>query len=163
MHISSALESPYSHGYMLGLGPDPVDATGISASSIFGRQPRGDAARYGDVLSSTGKRRSGGRGPAAADAPTGPNVPDTHYSTGLWHSFGNLIPCGAFIGHDGADPGYDGTSFSKVDGTRQYAVWTNSLAPGDVVGDARRSRPTRNWSSRQPALTGSGGRALGTG
>jgi D-alanyl-D-alanine carboxypeptidase len=64
-----------------------------------------------------------------------PKVPDTHYAMGVWHSFDSLIPCGKFIGHDGAYPGYDGTAFSKVDGSRQCAVWTNSLAPGDGVGD----------------------------
>jgi hypothetical protein len=38
--------------------------------------------------------------------------------------------------HDGAAPGYDSTAFSNLEGTRQYAVLTNVLAPGDVVGDA---------------------------
>jgi D-alanyl-D-alanine carboxypeptidase len=136
MPITSALESPYSHGYMLGFGPEPLDATGISASSIFGNgnlvaTPLDTAMFYGALV----------RGEVVSEAllpamfRLDPKVPDTHYAMGLWHSFGPLIPCGAFIGHDGADPGYDGTSFSKLDGTRQYAVWTNSLAPGDVVGD----------------------------
>jgi D-alanyl-D-alanine carboxypeptidase len=137
MPITSALDSPYSHGYMLGLGPEPVDATGISASSVFGNgnlvaTPLDTAMFYraltrGEVVSET---------QLPAMLRLDPKVPDTHYAMGLWHSFEDFTPCGAFIGHDGANPGYDGTSFSKVDGTRQYAVWTNSLAPGDVVGDA---------------------------
>jgi D-alanyl-D-alanine carboxypeptidase len=136
MPTTSAIESPYSHGYMLGLGPEPMDVTGISASSIFGNgnlvaTPLETAMFYGALV----------RGEVVSEAllpamlRLDPKVPDTHYAMGLWHSFDSLIPCGEFIGHDGADPGYDGTSFSKLDGTRQYAVWTNSLAPGDVVGD----------------------------
>ena len=39
------------------------------------------------------------------------------------------------MGHDGGAPGYDVTAYSNLEGTRQYAVLTNQLAPGDVVGD----------------------------
>lgn len=137
MPITSALESPYSHGYLLGLAPEPVDATGISASSIFGNgnlvaTPLDTAMFYRALV--RGEVVSEAQLPAMLRLD--PKVPDTHYAMGVWHSFEQLIPCGAFVGHDGAAPGYDGTSFSKVDGTRQYAVWNNSLAPGDVVGDA---------------------------
>ena len=136
MPISSELDAPYARGYMLGLGEDFVDVTGISASSVFGNgnlvsTPRDLVVFYralarGEVVS-----------PALLPAMMSldPAVSETHYGMGLWRFDDELPPCGTFVGHDGASPGYDGTAFTRLDGERQYAVWTNSLAPGDLVGD----------------------------
>lgn len=49
-------------------------------------------------------------------------------------------PCGHFVGHDGADPGYLVTAFSNLADTRQYAVLANELAPGDVIADPAQQR-----------------------
>ena len=61
------------------------------------------------------------------------------YGMGVWLS-GDFYPCGSFVGHDGSGPGYLVTAQSRVDGSRQFAVLTNNLAPGDVAGDDRAQR-----------------------
>jgi D-alanyl-D-alanine carboxypeptidase len=139
MATTSALDTPYAHGYMLGLSDEPVDVTGISASAMFGNgnlvSTALDTARFygalvrGDVVSEEQlPNMFSSRHPS----------PDGHasYGVGVWLS-GSFYPCGSFIGHDGADPGYLVTAQSNRDGTRQFAVLTNVLAPGDKAGDAR--------------------------
>jgi D-alanyl-D-alanine carboxypeptidase len=136
MPITSALESPYAHGYQLGLGDEPLDVSAISASSMFGNGNLVATAR--DVALFYGALARGevvGPKQLPGMLATHPGV-DTHYGMGVWR-FDYAVPsCGRFVGHDGAAPGYDGTAFSNLEGTRQYAVLTNVLAPGDVVGDA---------------------------
>ena len=135
MPISSQLDEPYAHGYPLGLGDEPVDVTGISARSIFGNgnlvSTAQDVARFYGALAR-------GEAVSPAQLPSmlrpDPNVPDTQYGMGVWRFDDEQPPCGSFIGHDGAAPGYDDTAFSDLGGTRQYAVLANSLAPGDRVG-----------------------------
>jgi D-alanyl-D-alanine carboxypeptidase len=134
MPTGSRLPEPYSHGYMLGLADEPIDVTDISASSVFGNGKLVSTARdvalfygalaRGEVVSSAQQ--------TAMFSPD-PNV-DTHYGMGVFRFDDEFPPCGRFVGHDGAAPGYDSTAFSNLDGTRQYAVLTNNLAPGDVVG-----------------------------
>jgi D-alanyl-D-alanine carboxypeptidase len=136
MALGSEMAAPYSHGYMLGLGDDPVDVTGISASSVYGNgnlvaTARDVALFYGALA--RGEVVSEAQLPAMVTP--NPDVPGTHYGMGVWRFDGDWVhPCGSFIGHDGAVPGYDVTAFSSLDGTRQYAVLNNVLAPGDVVG-----------------------------
>jgi D-alanyl-D-alanine carboxypeptidase len=139
MATTSALDTPYAHGYMLGLGDEPLDVTGISASAMFGNgnlvsTPLDTARFYGALV----------RGDVVSEDQL-PNMfssrhpsPDGHasYGVGVWLS-DSFYPCGRFIGHDGADPGYLGTAQSSRDGTRQFSVFANVLAPGDKAGDER--------------------------
>jgi len=135
MPIDSELEAPYARGYMLGLGDEPVDVTRISASSVFGNGNLVSTAR--DVAAFYGALARGevvGPDQLPAMLRTNPDV-DTHYGMGVWRWDHVFPPCGNFVGHDGGAPGYDVTAYSNLEGTRQYAVLTNQLAPGDVVGD----------------------------
>ncbi|HTV17532.1 MAG TPA: serine hydrolase domain-containing protein [Polyangiaceae bacterium] len=136
MPLGSELEAPFARGYMLGVGDEPLDVTGISASSVFGNgnlvgTALDMATLYGALV----------RGDVVSEAQLpdmfrhDPNVPDTHYGMGVWRFDGDFQPCGSFVGHDGGAPGYDVTAFSSLDGSRQYAVLANNLAPGDKVGD----------------------------
>jgi len=63
-----------------------------------------------------------------------PEVARIRHGVGVWRVDDELPPCGSFVGHDGAAPGYDATAFSNVDGTRQYTALTHNSAPEDVVG-----------------------------
>jgi D-alanyl-D-alanine carboxypeptidase len=136
MPIGSEIESPYAHGYMLGLGDEPVDVTAISASSMFGNgnlvaTARDAALFYGALARGevVGPRQLPGMLATHAGV-------DTHYGMGVWRwDQAALVPCARIVGHDGAAPGYDVTAYSNLEGTRQYAVLNNVLAPGDVVGD----------------------------
>lgn len=143
MPTDSNLEPPYAHGYMLGLGDEPVDVTRISASSVFGNGNLVASAR--DVAVFFGALARGdvvGPDQLPAMLRTNPDI-DTHYGMGVWRWDDQFPPCGRFLGHDGAAPGYDVTAFSNLEGTRQYAVLTNVLAPGDVVGDELAQRAFR--------------------
>lgn len=135
MPTGSALQAPYAHGYQLGLGPEPVDVTAISASSVFGNgnlvATAHDVALFYGALA-RGEVVSAAQLPAMF---TPSPAMDTHYGMGVWRFDHELPTCGRFVGHDGAVPGYDVTAFSNLEGTRQYAVLVNVLAPGDVVGD----------------------------
>jgi D-alanyl-D-alanine carboxypeptidase len=139
MPTNSALEAPYAHGYMLGLSDQPVDVTGISASSVFGNgnlvATALDTARFYGALVD-GAIVSAEQLPSMLSS-RHPSL-DGHasYGMGVWLSDG-FYPCGEFVGHDGAGPGYLVTAQSTRDGTRQFAVLTNVLAPGDVAGDER--------------------------
>jgi D-alanyl-D-alanine carboxypeptidase len=139
MATRSELEAPYSHGYMLGLSDEPVDVTGISASSVFGNgnlvSTALDSARFFGALVN-GRVVSDAQLPRMlASRRPGPNS-GTSYGMGVWLS-DEFYPCGQFVGHDGAGPGYLVTAQSSRDGSRQFAVLTNVLAPGDVAGDER--------------------------
>jgi len=136
MPIGSELESPYAHGYMLGLGDEPVDVSAISASSVFGNgnlvATARDAALFYGALA-RGELVGPQQLPGMLATHDGV---DTHYGMGVWRwDHSGLVPCARIVGHDGAAPGYDTTAFSNLEGTRQYAVLANVLAPGDVVGD----------------------------
>jgi D-alanyl-D-alanine carboxypeptidase len=132
----SELTAPYAHGYQLGIAEQPVDVTGISASSIFGN---GNLVSTGADMIEFYRALTRGE---VVQRPlldqmlaTDPNVPSTHYAMGVWR-WDDAHPCGSFVGHDGAAPGYDTTTFSRLDGNWQYSVLTNSLTPQDTVGDA---------------------------
>jgi D-alanyl-D-alanine carboxypeptidase len=141
MPVTSSMETPFAHGYLLGLAEEPVDVTGISASSIFGNGNLVSTARDMALFYGALAR---GEVVGATQLPDmfrpDPDVPDTSYGMGVWRFDDELPPCGSFVGHDGAAPGYDATAFSNLDGTRQYAVLTNNLAPGDVVGSEEAQR-----------------------
>jgi len=136
MPTGSAVESPYAHGYMLGLAEEPTDVTAISASSVFGNGNLVSTAR--DIAFFFGALARGEVvGPRQLPGMLTPHAGvDTHYGMGVWRWDYDVQPCARIVGHDGAAPGYDITAFSNLEGTRQYAVLTNVLAPGDVVGDA---------------------------
>jgi D-alanyl-D-alanine carboxypeptidase len=139
MATGSGLDAPYAHGYMLGLAEEPVDVTDISASSVFGN---------GNLISTAldvalfyaglvrGHIVSKGQLPAMFSSVHPSPGGLASYGMGVWLS-GDFYPCGSFVGHDGAGPGYLVTAQSQEDGSRQFAVLTNSLAPGDVAGDER--------------------------
>jgi D-alanyl-D-alanine carboxypeptidase len=135
MPVTSEMDAPFARGYLLGLAEEPMDVTGISASSIFGNGNLVATARDMAVFYGALAR---GEVVSAAQLPAmlrpDPAVSGTHYGMGVWRFDDEFPPCGSFVGHDGAAPGYDATAFSNLDGTRQYAVLTNNLAPGDVVG-----------------------------
>lgn len=137
MATSSELEAPYAHGYMLGLADEPVDVTGISASSVFGNgnlvSTALDIARFYESLVN-GEVVSRAQLPAMFHAEHPRAAGLASYGMGIWLS-GDFYPCGSFVGHDGAGPGYLVTAQSNVEGTRQFAVLTNVLAPGDIAGD----------------------------
>ncbi|HKO92089.1 MAG TPA: serine hydrolase domain-containing protein [Polyangiaceae bacterium] len=136
MPVGSELESPFAHGYMLGLAEEPIDVTAISASSVFGNGNLVSTAR--DIALFYGALARGEVvGPRQLPAMLTPHAGvDTHYGMGVWRWDYDVQPCARIVGHDGAAPGYDITAFSNLEGTRQYAVLNNVLAPGDVVGDA---------------------------
>lgn len=137
MPTSSHLDAPFTHGYQLGLGAEPVDVTGISASAVFGNgnlvSTAEEVARFygslvrGDVVS---QEQLPAMFTATRPRPKG----QASYGMGVWLS-GETYPCEGFVGHDGADPGYLVTAQSNLTGTRQFAVLVNNLAPGDVAGD----------------------------
>ena len=140
MATNSELETPYAHGYMLGLGDEPLDVTRISASSVFGNgnlvATALDAARFYGALVH-GEIVSPGQLPAMFSSVRPRPSGLANYGMGVWLSANDFYPCGEFIGHDGAGPGYLVTGQTSRDGARQFAVLTNVLAPGDVAGDER--------------------------
>ncbi|HMJ15409.1 MAG TPA: serine hydrolase domain-containing protein [Polyangiaceae bacterium] len=135
METTSHLTEPYAHGYLVGLADTPLDVTRISASSVFGNgnlvATALDVARFyrglvaGDVVSQA-------RLPAmfSVDA----NGPESRYAMGLYR-FGDLFPCGTFIGHDGMTPGYDATGYASLDGKRAFSVAVTSSNLADKAGD----------------------------
>jgi D-alanyl-D-alanine carboxypeptidase len=144
MPIDSEMETPYAHGYMLGLADEPLDVSAISASSMFGNGNLVSTAR--DVALFYGAIARGevvGPRQLPAMLATHEGV-DTHYGMGVWRWDYAFAPCARLVGHDGAAPGYDTTAFSNLEGTRQYAVLTNVLAPGDHVGDAAAQQAFRD-------------------
>ena len=146
MPTTSHLDTPFAHGYQLGLADQPLDVTGISASAVFGNgnlvSTAQDLARFYGALA-RGEVVSDEQLPAMFTA-TRPR-PDgaASYGMGVWLS-GNSYPCESFVGHDGADPGYLVTAQSNLTGTRQFAVLLNNLAPGDVAGDAAAQQAFRD-------------------
>jgi D-alanyl-D-alanine carboxypeptidase len=137
MATGSELDTPYAHGYMLGLGDEPLDVTGISASSVFGNgnlvSTAVDLTRfYGSLVN--GAVVSQAQLPAMFHSAHPRSGGLASYGMGVWLS-GDFYPCGSFVGHDGAGPGYLVTAQSNLEGTRQFAVLTNVLAPGDIAGD----------------------------
>jgi D-alanyl-D-alanine carboxypeptidase len=132
MPLNSEMESPYAHGYLVGMG-DPIDVTRISASSTFG---------HGNIVSTAGDLNTfyaalvAGKvvNPARLEAMFTPDPSiATNYGMGVW--VWDDFPCGAWIGHDGATAGYDTFSYSRRDGRRQVTVQVSSLTMDDKAGD----------------------------
>jgi D-alanyl-D-alanine carboxypeptidase len=132
MPLVSEMQAPFAHGYLVGMG-DPIDVTGISASSAFGHgnfvsTPRDLNTFYGALVE--GKVVNPTQLPAMF-APD-PKI-ETHYAMGLW--VWDDWPCGAWIGHDGSAPGFDTFAYSRRDGRRQVTVQISSLSMDDKAGD----------------------------
>jgi D-alanyl-D-alanine carboxypeptidase len=135
MPLISAMDAPFAHGYLAGMGP-LLDVTGISASSTFGHgnlvATPADVNRFYAALVA-------GQVVKAAALPA-MFTPDariaTSYGMGIWTI--NNLPgaCGAWIGHDAATAGYDTASYARLDGRRQISVVATSLTMEDTVGDA---------------------------
>jgi D-alanyl-D-alanine carboxypeptidase len=130
--LGSALEGPYAHGYLVGMGP-PLDVTGISASAAYGHgnlvSTAGDLTRFYRALVA-GQVVAPARLPAMF-TPT-PTI-ESRYGIGVF-SFPDF-PCGPWVGHDGAIPGYDTIAYSRRDGGRQVAVLASSLTVDSKAGD----------------------------
>jgi D-alanyl-D-alanine carboxypeptidase len=133
---TSDLPEPYAHGYLVGMG-DPIDVTGINASSVFGcgnlvSTPLDIAVFYRSLVQ--GKVVAKER--LAAMFAHDPAVPATNYGMGVFHfDHDNYLHCGDFIGHDGGIPGYDTVAYSSVDGTRQLSVVVTTFTMDEKAGD----------------------------
>lgn len=134
MPLGSEIEAPAAHGYLVGTG-DPIDVTGISASSAYGHgnvvsTPADMNVFYGALVA--GKVVSAAHLPAMF-------TPDasitTRYGIGVWTN--DAMPCGQWIGHDAASPGFDSSSQARRDGRRQFSVAITSLTPDDKAGDEK--------------------------
>jgi D-alanyl-D-alanine carboxypeptidase len=135
MPLGTQVDSPFAHGYLFGAAEqqDPIDVTGISASSTFGH---GNLVATARDLSTFYAALVAGRvvAPARLPAMFTPDARiDTRYGIGVfsWPDF----PCGAWIGHDGSTAGFDAVSYARRDGRRQITVLANSLTFDDKVGD----------------------------
>jgi D-alanyl-D-alanine carboxypeptidase len=136
METTSALPSPFAHGYLVGMG-DPIDVTHISASSVFGcgnlvSTPLDMAVFYkslvrGDVVA---------KDQLSSMFATDPAVPATKYGMGVFRfDHDKFLPCGDFVGHDGGIPGYDTVAYSSIDGRRQFALVVTSFTMDEKAGD----------------------------
>jgi D-alanyl-D-alanine carboxypeptidase len=133
---TSELAEPYAHGYLVGMG-DPIDVTGINASSVYGcgnlvSTPLDMAVFYRSLVQ--GEVVAKERLPAmfAQD----PAVPTTKYGMGVFHfDHDNYLHCGDFVGHDGGIPGYDTVAYSSVDGKRQFGLVVTSFTMDEKAGD----------------------------
>jgi D-alanyl-D-alanine carboxypeptidase len=137
METSSHMDSPYAHGYLVGLAEEPIDVTDMSASAVFGSgnlvSTPLDLSRFyqalvaGDVVSEE---------QLPAMFTVDPSVPGNRYGMGVFR-FENveLYPCGTFVGHDGGIPGYDTAAYSSLDGKRQFAVAVSSFTLDEKAGD----------------------------
>jgi D-alanyl-D-alanine carboxypeptidase len=133
MPLTSEMEAPVAHGYLVGMG-EPLDVTGISASSTFG---------HGNVVSTPADLNIFYRALVAGQVVAPAHLPamftpdptiDTHYGIGVW-SFSDF-PCGAWIGHDASTAGYYTFAHARRDGRRQVTVLATSLTVDDKAGDA---------------------------
>jgi D-alanyl-D-alanine carboxypeptidase len=136
METTSQLPAPFAHGYMVGMG-DPLDVTGISASSVFGcgnlvSTPLDMAVFYrslalGEVVA---------KDQLPSMFATDPLVPSTQYGMGVFRfDHDKFLSCGNFVGHDGGIPGYDTVAYSSIDGRRQFAVVVTSFTMDEKAGD----------------------------
>ncbi|MET0595494.1 MAG: serine hydrolase domain-containing protein [Polyangiaceae bacterium] len=135
MPLGSEMEAPAAHGYLVGMG-DPIDVTGISASSAYGHgnavsTPADMNRFYGALVA--GKVVNPSRLP---DMFTPDARIDTQYGIGVWAK-DNFPPCSNWIGHDGASPGFDNASYARRDGKRQVTVSITQLTPDDKAGDEK--------------------------
>jgi D-alanyl-D-alanine carboxypeptidase len=133
---TGAIDDPFAHGYMIGLGPDPLDVTAINPSSIYGAGNL--VATAGDLVTFYAALAAGRVVPAATLArmiTIDPHLPDTRYAMGLWR-FENQFGCGTYYGHDGGAPGYMTTAYTRIDGKRQYAITISSMTVDEHAGDA---------------------------
>jgi len=132
MSLVSEMAAPFAHGYLVGMG-DPIDVTGISASSAFGH---GNIVSTPPNLNTFYAALASGQivKPAQLPAMFAPDARiETNYGMGVW--VWDDFPCGAWVGHDGAAPGFDSFSYSRRDGRRQVAVLATSLTVDDKAGD----------------------------
>jgi D-alanyl-D-alanine carboxypeptidase len=136
METGTQLPAPYAHGYLVGMG-EPIDVTGISASSTYGcgnmvSTPLDMAVFYRSLVRGQVVSREQLRSMFTTD----PAVPATKYGMGVFRfDHDNYLHCGDFIGHDGGIPGYDTVAYSSVDGKRQFALVVNSFTMDEKAGD----------------------------
>jgi D-alanyl-D-alanine carboxypeptidase len=135
MAVTGAIESPVAHGHMVGIGPAPLDVTGISASSMFGS---GNLVATGeDLVAFYGGLAAGdllGADQLARMTAFDPRMPETRYAMGLWR-FDDQYGCGTYYGHDGGAPGYLTTAYTSLDGERQYALFVTAMTVDEKAGD----------------------------
>jgi D-alanyl-D-alanine carboxypeptidase len=132
MPLTSEMEAPFAHGYLVGQG-EPIDVTRISASSTFGHgnlvSTPADVNRFFAALVA-------GKVVKPAYLPS-MFTPDAriagNYGIGVW-TWADF-PCGAWVGHEGATAGYETFSYSRRDGGRQVTVQITSLTMDDKAGD----------------------------
>jgi D-alanyl-D-alanine carboxypeptidase len=133
---TSELAEPYAHGYLVGMG-DPIDVTGINASSVFGcgnlvSTPLDLAVFYRSLVQGEVVSKAQLPGMFAHD----PAVPTTKYGMGVFRfDHDKYLHCGDFIGHDGGIPGYDTVAYSSVDGKRQFSLVVTSFTMDEKAGD----------------------------
>jgi D-alanyl-D-alanine carboxypeptidase len=126
-----------AHGYLVGMG-EPLDVSGISASSIFGC---GNLVSTPSDINKFYAALAAGKIVSKKQLPQmyllDPLVPGTRYGMGLWHfdHQPTFLSCDDFVGHDGATVGYDTAAYTSVDGKRQFAVVVTSLTMESTAGD----------------------------
>lgn len=136
MPLGSEMAAPAAHGYLVGTGGPPIDVTGISASSAYGHgnvvaTPADMNKFYGALVAGRVVK------PAYLEAMFTPDARiATRYGIGVWTK-DTIFPCGEWIGHDAASPGFDSSSQARRDGRRQFSVVITSLTPDDKAGDER--------------------------
>lgn len=135
MATTSHLDAPYANGYLIGLAEQPVNATRISASSVFGNgnlvSTPLDVARFYRALA-RGEVVNEAQLPAMFTVD--PRGPESRYAMGLWR-LSDFYPCGTFVGHDGNTPGYDSVGYASLDGKRAFSVVVTSSSLDDKAGD----------------------------
>jgi D-alanyl-D-alanine carboxypeptidase len=136
LETTSQLPEPFAHGYLVGLG-EPLDVTGMSASSVFGcgnlvSTPLDLAIFYRALVAGEVVSKEQLPSMFAKD----PEVPSTKYAMGVFRfDHDAFLPCGRFVGHDGGIPGYDTVAYSSLDGQRQFALVVTSFTMDEKAGD----------------------------
>jgi D-alanyl-D-alanine carboxypeptidase len=127
---NSAIEAPYSHGY-LARGKELLDVTEISPSHYWAAgnivSTGGDVARFYEALLDGELLEAG-----SMDAMTEFVEEEPGLERGLGPARGET-ECGDWVGHDGSVPGYDAVA-RHLDTDRQIVLLTNSVTIGDQVG-----------------------------
>jgi D-alanyl-D-alanine carboxypeptidase len=136
MPLGSEMQAPAARGYLVGTGEPPIDVTGISASSAYGHgnvvaTPADMSTFYGALVAGKVVRSAYLEAMFTPD----PRI-ETRYGIGVWTN-DSIMPCGEWIGHDAASPGFDSSSQARRDGRRQFNVSITSLTPDDKAGDEK--------------------------
>ncbi len=131
---SSRMPGPYTHGYWVIGGPDPIDFTPLSPT-LFGASGAilsnaEDLVRFyrallrGHLLKPGVLRAMQTIDPVATDPPGSidSGIPGGGWGLGLLRE---TFPCGDAWGHDAENPGYMTAAWNSPDGTRQVVVVVN--------------------------------------